>query len=232
MSEVDLITSIQKEDEEEEGGIVTTIISALNYIGTFLTTIGFLQTGSSNELISMNGWIVMFFGICSSLIGWYGPEMLAVFHAKDKKYIKNITYYGSRRKERTMEILDDVLVIRKKEEDPEKADFTKILDDTPFEEAIRAVGVNFLSDKEVDKKIEMALKERYERLKTKVETDAERTTVDRIRDWLIGLIQKEDSIDNAENKEKKRLAKEEKAAEKAENKEKKRLAKEIKWSEK
>ena len=143
----------------------------------------------------------MFFGICGTLIGWYGPELLAVFHAKDKKYVKNFIYYGSRRKERTLEILDDVLVVQREED--EETDFIKILDETPFEEAISSAGVNFLNDKEVDKKIEKSLKERYERLKTKVETDAEKSTVDKIRNWIIqriqnGAIQDEDETDDEE----------------------------------
>jgi len=185
MSEVDLITSIQKEDEEEEGGFVSTVINTLNYIGTFMLTIGFLQLNASNEIVRMNGLFVLFFGVCGTLIGWYGPEVLAVYFAKDKKFIKMFVYYGRRRKERNLVILDDVLVIKKKDDEYD----IPILDETDFETAIRKVGVNFLSDKKVDRKIEQALKERYEKTKLKVETDRKRTRMDRFRHQLMKRIQ-------------------------------------------
>lgn len=165
MTESDMIRNIQ-EAQEEEGTLVGTFSDISGFIGMFIIYIGLFRLPLPNE--QANGLVTLLFGAVLFITGLYGPPLAAALHARGKKYIINYVFYGSKMVRRDMELIGDPLVVARLTEKDE-IEFVKPIDDSDYEIVIRGLGVDYLTDKDVDKKIEEALKERYNKAKAKME---------------------------------------------------------------
>lgn len=164
MTEQDIIDRIRIE-QEEQGNIVETLSGLCGYIGMFLFYMGIAKVFIPDETLQWQGAITLAFALVIAVTGMYGPEVAATYRARDKKYLIVFVFYGKRMVRRDIELLDDPLVVARVVD--EKVEYIKPIDETDYEVAIRAIGGGFLTDKDVDKKMEDALKRRFEKAKKK-----------------------------------------------------------------
>lgn len=171
MSSKDMIDRIQ-ESQEEVGSRVTTVTDILSMVGMFPFYLGLMQMFALDELTKLNGMFSFLVGVIIIAVTWYAPGLAAAYHVPGKKYITNYVFYGSRMVERKMELLGDPLVVArmtsKEGEDP----VIETMDEADKEYAhlMKALGTQFLTDNEVDDKIDQLLKDRYERRKVEGST--------------------------------------------------------------
>lgn len=165
MAQSDIIENIQASQEEEDT-LVGTLSDIAGFVGMFILYVGLFRLPLPDELA--NGLVTLLFGAVIFIAGLYGPPLAAALHARGKKYIVNYVFYGTKMVRRDMELIEDPLVIARLTEEDE-IEFVKEIDDSDYEIAIRALGVDYLTDTDVDKKMEDALKKRYEKVKEKIE---------------------------------------------------------------
>lgn len=163
MSERDIIDEIQ-EREEDKGTIVETISDICGFGGMFLCYMGLFKLFVADELMRWQGLVTGAFGLAVMLLGTYGPVIMAALHARDKKYLIAYVFFGSRMVRRDIELVDDPLVVAKMTEDDE-IEFLEPLDESDYEVAIRAVGADFLNDRQINKKIDDALRKRIDKIR-------------------------------------------------------------------
>lgn len=164
--ETDIIDNIQ-EAQEQPGTHVTTIADLAGYIGMFVFYVGLFQTLSNDPDLKLNGIVAVVMGILVLAFSTYGPDVFAAYHVVDKKYIINYVFYGSRMIERHMELKNDPLVIARLTEENEVLIIED--DESDYANLFRGMGINFLTDDDVDKKIAEALKHRVEKILDKKE---------------------------------------------------------------
>lgn len=165
MTQSDIISRTQ-ESQEEEGTTIGMLADIAGFGGMFILYMGMFRLFIPDEFT--NGMVTLLFGGIIFLSGLYVPGVKAALHARDKKYVNNYVFYSARMVLRRMELIEDPLVIARQTEDDE-VEFVKEIDDSDYEVAVRALGAEFLTDKDVDKKMEDALKQRYEKIKIKIE---------------------------------------------------------------
>ena len=160
----DIIDKIQESHDEPTSHIVT-ITDYANYILIFGLYYGLFAVLSQDLEVKMNGMFVLIGSIIGLAFCMFAPTMAVAYHVQGKKYIRNFVFYGSRMIERNMEILNDPLVIAKKEDDAELETLEKV--DDEYATFMREMGITVLTDKDIDSKIEESVKRRFDKAKAK-----------------------------------------------------------------
>lgn len=164
MTQNDIINRVQ-ENQEEEGTLTGTLADIAGFGGMFILYMGMFRLFVPDEFY--NGLVTLLFGAVIFLSGLFVPNIMAALHARDKKYVNNYVFYGTKMILRRMELIEDPLVIARLTVEDE-IEFIKKADDSDYETAIRALDVDYLADKDIDKKMEDALKARYKKAKEKI----------------------------------------------------------------
>lgn len=166
-TETDFIDDIQA-GQEKPGNMVNTITDIASMVGMFPFYVGLFQMFSLNEITKLNGIVTFIIGLLIIACSWYVPGLAAAYHIPGKKYIINYIFYGTRMVRRDMELIDDPLVIARlitNEDGEDEVIKTMEKEDEEFEAIMHGLDRDFLTDTEINKKIEEVLKKRAEKLK-------------------------------------------------------------------
>jgi hypothetical protein len=197
----DIIDRIQ-EGQEEKSSTISSAADIIGMLGMLPFWAGLLQMFSVDEIAKLNGIVTFVISVMVIGVTWYAPGLAAAYHVPGKKYLRNHIFYGKRMITREMEVLHDPQVIARMvtEEDKGPVITTLEREDDEYETIMRALGADFLTDTQVDEKINQALKDRYDKIKAEGE---ERKLSDPRTWWRRG--EKEAEItwsDNTEDKKK------------------------------
>jgi hypothetical protein len=174
----DIIQKIQESHETPSSNIVQ-VTEILGYAGMFIFYMGLFQMFSANPITKINGIFFFVLACITMAVTTFAPTVAVAYHVVGKKYVKNFVWYGSRMVERNMELTSDPVVIARLGEDDKIVTLQQQDDDIAT--FMRELGSTFLSDKNVDKKIEDAIRERFAR---EVDGSNKKGRLSRFKKWL------------------------------------------------